>query len=144
MRALRMLCLHGFRGSGDALRAQMRKLVAGLESELELLLPDAPAREAGGPGWWNATPLEGTAKHYEGWQQTRDWAASFFAKSPSIDGVFGFSQGAVLSGLLEDRSAVFGVLAQIEALGLDLLELRQIPARPKSPESSDDRSPDCV
>jgi len=32
----------------------------------------------------------------------------------------------VLIGLLEDRSAVFGVLAQIEALGLDLLELRQI------------------
>ena len=50
----------------------------------------------------------------------------------------------VLTGLLEDRSAVFGVLAQIEALGLELLELRQIPARPKSPESGDDRSPDRV
>ena len=48
----------------------------------------------------------------------------------------------VLSGLIEDRSAVFGVLAQIEALGLELLELRQIRARPESPESSDDRSPD--
>jgi len=32
----------------------------------------------------------------------------------------------VLTGLLEDRSAVFGVIAQIEALGLDLLELRRI------------------
>jgi len=32
----------------------------------------------------------------------------------------------VLTGLLEDRSAVFGVLAQIEALGLELLELRQV------------------
>jgi hypothetical protein len=32
----------------------------------------------------------------------------------------------VLTGWLEDRSAVFGVLAQIEALCLDLLELRQI------------------
>jgi hypothetical protein len=31
----------------------------------------------------------------------------------------------VLTGVLEDQSAVFGVLAQIEALGLDLLELRQ-------------------
>ena len=48
----------------------------------------------------------------------------------------------VLTGLLEDRSALFGVLAQIEALGLELLELRQIRARPKSPESGDDRSPD--
>jgi hypothetical protein len=34
----------------------------------------------------------------------------------------------VLTGLLEDRSAVFGVIGQIEALGLELLELRQIPA----------------
>ena len=45
----------------------------------------------------------------------------------------------VLSGLLEDRSAVFGVLAQIEALGLELVELRQIRARPTSRESGDDR-----
>ena len=33
----------------------------------------------------------------------------------------------VLTGLLEDRSALFGVVGQIEALGLELLELRQIP-----------------
>jgi hypothetical protein len=37
----------------------------------------------------------------------------------------------VLTGLLEDRSAVFGVLEQIDALGLELLELRKIRARPK-------------
>jgi hypothetical protein len=34
----------------------------------------------------------------------------------------------VLTGLLEDRSALFGVVAQIEALGLELLELRQMTA----------------
>jgi hypothetical protein len=48
----------------------------------------------------------------------------------------------VLTGPLEDRSALFGVLAQIEALGLDLLELRQITAGPTSQESGGDRSPD--
>ena len=48
----------------------------------------------------------------------------------------------VLTGLLEDRSALFGALAQIEALGLDLLELRQIEAMPKSPESGDARPRD--
>jgi hypothetical protein len=52
----------------------------------------------------------------------------------------------VLTGLLADRSAVFGVLAQIEALGLELLELRQIQPRPtsrgrKSPSSGEDASP---
>jgi hypothetical protein len=50
----------------------------------------------------------------------------------------------VLTGPLEDRSALFGVLGQIEALGLELLELRQIPARGESPGSGDDRSPDGV
>jgi hypothetical protein len=40
----------------------------------------------------------------------------------------------VLTGLLQDRSAVFGVLGQIEALGLELLELRQIRARTTSRE----------
>ena len=50
----------------------------------------------------------------------------------------------VLTGVLEDRSAVFGVLGQIEALGLELLELRQIRPRPESPESGDYRSPDGV
>jgi hypothetical protein len=48
----------------------------------------------------------------------------------------------VLTGRLEDRSALFGVLAQIEALGLELLEVRQIPTGPQSPESGDARSPD--
>jgi hypothetical protein len=38
-----------------------------------------------------------------------------------------------LIGYLEDPSALFGVLAEIEALGLELLELRQIPTGPKSP-----------
>jgi hypothetical protein len=41
--------------------------------------------------------------------------------------------------LLEDQSALFGVLAQIEALGLELLELRQIRARPTWRESGYER-----
>ena len=31
----------------------------------------------------------------------------------------------VLTGVLEDRSALFGVIAQIEALGLELVEVRR-------------------
>jgi hypothetical protein len=44
----------------------------------------------------------------------------------------------VLTGLLEDRSALFGVLAQVEALDLELLELRRVRARPAIRESGDD------
>jgi hypothetical protein len=46
----------------------------------------------------------------------------------------------VLTGLL-DRSALYGVLAEIEALGLDLLEVRQLTQDRKSPEPGDSRSP---
>ena len=48
----------------------------------------------------------------------------------------------VLTGLLEDRAALFGVLAQIEALGLELLEVRQVTEGPTSRQSDGDRSPD--
>jgi hypothetical protein len=37
---------------------------------------------------------------------------------------------------------VFGVLAQVEALGLELIELRQIRPRRRSTGSGDDCSPD--
>jgi hypothetical protein len=60
----------------------------------------------------------------------------------------------VLRGTLPDRAAVFGVLAEIEALGLELVELRRVQTRPsdaarwtgeirhrKSSESGDDCSP---
>jgi hypothetical protein len=46
----------------------------------------------------------------------------------------------VLTGLL-DRSALYGVLAEIEALSLDLLEVRQVVPDRKSPGSGDRCSP---
>jgi hypothetical protein len=44
----------------------------------------------------------------------------------------------VLTGSL-DRSALFGVLAEVEALGLDLLEVRQLTPRRPPRESHDSR-----
>ena len=46
----------------------------------------------------------------------------------------------VLTGLL-DRSALYGVLAEIEALGLDLVEMRQLTRQSRSPGSGDNHSP---
>jgi len=45
----------------------------------------------------------------------------------------------VLTGWLEDRSALFGVLVQIEGLGLELLEVRQVRTSPQSSESDNER-----
>jgi hypothetical protein len=46
----------------------------------------------------------------------------------------------VLTGLL-DPSALYGVLAEIEALGLDLLEIQKLTPDSKSPQPGDSRSP---
>jgi hypothetical protein len=49
-------------------------------------------------------------------------------------------QETVLTGAL-DRPALYGVLAEIEALGLDLLEVRQLTPEPESPECGETCSP---
>ena len=41
---------------------------------------------------------------------------------------------------LLDRFALYGVLAEIEALGLDLIEFRQLTRHQKSPRYGDSRS----
>ena len=45
-----------------------------------------------------------------------------------------------LTGAL-DQSALYGVLAQIEALGLELLEVRQLTTERRAPESGNSRPP---
>ena len=59
--------------------------------------------------------------------------SAFPAMTPQRDGA-----DTVLTGLL-DRSALYGVLAEIDALGLDLLEVRQLRADRESPAPGDSR-----
>jgi len=40
-----------------------------------------------------------------------------------------------------DQPGLYGVLAEIQALGLDLLEVRQLAPEARSPERGDTRSP---
>jgi hypothetical protein len=44
--------------------------------------------------------------------------------------------GTVLTGLVADQAALYGVLAEIEALGLELIEVRRLPPRPPKKRSS--------
>ena len=41
----------------------------------------------------------------------------------------------LLQGAIPDQSALHGILSQIEALGLELLELRRLPHSPAEPGS---------
>ncbi len=96
MRPLRMLCLHGYHGAAAILRYQMQPLIAGTASLVEYVHADAPSLADGDFGWWHAAE-DG---EYRGWSRTRDWIRSMFVLHGHFDGVFGFSQGAALAGLL--------------------------------------------
>jgi hypothetical protein len=41
----------------------------------------------------------------------------------------------VLTGPVEDQAALHGLLRRIEALGLELLEVRRLPGEPAGPET---------
>jgi acetyl esterase/lipase len=110
-RKLRLLCLHGYHGSAEVMRSQMRALFEGLESLVELVCVDAPSLAQGDFGWWHAVQderaparedpdLGSAARHYKGWARSRDALIERFQRQGPFDGVFGFSQGAALTGLL--------------------------------------------
>jgi hypothetical protein len=91
-RGLRVLSLHGYHGSAAVLRSQMAPLVSVLPANLEFVYVDAPSRATGDFGWWH--------DGFRGWERTLAWATEFFESQPRFDGLFGFSQGAALTGLL--------------------------------------------
>ncbi len=91
MGTTRLLCLHGCHGSGEILRRQIAPLAAGLSAHIDLVFVDAPSLSSGDFGWWH----EGL----RGWERTREWAIELFS-SQHFDGIFGFSQGAALAGML--------------------------------------------
>jgi hypothetical protein len=92
VRELRILCLHGYHGSAAVLRTQMARFVAAMPADVEFVYFDAPSLAAGDYGWWHASS--------GGWERTRTWATQLFRSTGGFDGVFGFSQGAALTGLL--------------------------------------------
>jgi hypothetical protein len=91
MRDLRILALHGYHGSADTLRQQMRPLASALQG-VEFVHVDAPSLAERDFGWWHSPA--------RGWDRSRAWALDLFATQPRFDGVFGFSQGAAMTGLL--------------------------------------------
>jgi fermentation-respiration switch protein FrsA (DUF1100 family) len=101
MRDLRILCLHGYHGSGAILHRQMTSLARGFPRNVEFIYVDAPSLSSGDFGWWH--------EEFSGWERTRDWAVELLRSGPRSDGIFGFSQGAALTGLLaalrESRTA---------------------------------------
>jgi len=56
----------------------------------------------------------------------------FLAAFPALTSRYQGTE-TVLTGLLPDSAALYGILAQLEALGLDLLEVRKVQPGPPPP-----------
>jgi len=118
-RKLKILCLHGYHGTAQTIRAQLAPLVAGLEPIADFVYVDAPSHASGDFGWWHAVEKEGDParedpgvdgpqRYYKGWERTRAGIVSTFERMGPFDGVLGVSQGAALTGLLAGLRASDG------------------------------------
>jgi hypothetical protein len=81
------------------MQQQMRPLVDAIPPIADFVRVDAPSVTRGDFGWWHGGPLIGPGK-MRNWERTREWIVDLFARQGPFDGVFGFSQGAALAGLL--------------------------------------------
>lgn len=97
MRRLRILSFHGYHGSGGVLRRQLAPLAERLSDLAEFETPDAPSIAGGDFGWWHGT-FPSSRTRFSGWSLTAAWLEALPLER--FDGVFGFSQGAALVGLL--------------------------------------------
>jgi hypothetical protein len=101
MTKLRILCFHGFQGTGDALSRQMRIFREKISPIADFVYIDSPHTSTGSRGWWNAQDTDTPGvRVYRGWQESKDHITDFMEKEGPFDGILGFSQGSALAGLL--------------------------------------------
>ncbi|CEG40239.1 serine hydrolase-like [Plasmopara halstedii] len=115
-RPIRVLCLHGWRTSGQILQRQTSALRHAFGIKAELLYLDAPWAASGpapelvrsfygktGPffQWWDALKRkDGVTYRYEGLEHSLDYLTGQVQSLGTVDAVLGFSQGAAIATLL--------------------------------------------
>lgn len=98
-RRLRILCLHGYGGSGSTFRTKLSHLFPVLSDYADCIFVDGPSDKDPGYAWWHARNNDGIVT-YEGWDTARETMIRIFDEQGPFDGVLGFSQGAIFTGLL--------------------------------------------
>ncbi|KAH7679640.1 Dihydrofolate reductase protein [Dioscorea alata] len=105
----RILCLHGFRTSGEIMKRQViGKWPATVTSRLDLIFPDAPWPAAGksdvegffDPPYYEWFQFDEDYMHYVNLDECFEFIEDLIIKHGPIDGLMGFSQGAILSAAL--------------------------------------------
>ncbi|KAK2992090.1 hypothetical protein RJ640_023473 [Escallonia rubra] len=132
----RFLCLHGFRTSGEILRTQMGKWPQTVLDKIDLVFLDAPfpclgKSEVEGifdPPYYEWFQFNKEFTEYTNFDECLAYIEDCAVKHGPIDGLLGFSQGAILSAALPGLQAKVGFGSYegetdfLKPYGIELLE----------------------
>lgn len=104
----RFLCLHGFRTSGQILKKQVDKWPESVRQKLDLVFVDAPIPSQGksdvegifDPPYYEWFQFNQEFTTYTNFDECLEYIEECMIKHGPIDGLLGFSQGAILSAAL--------------------------------------------
>ncbi|XP_049373126.1 uncharacterized protein LOC125838114 [Solanum verrucosum] len=105
---MKILCLHGFRTSGNFLKKQLSKWDPSIFAHFEMEFPDG-IFAAGGksdiegifpPPYFEWFQYNEDFTEYENLEECISYLCEYITSKGPFDGLLGFSQGATLSGLL--------------------------------------------
>ncbi|KAK4413393.1 Dihydrofolate reductase [Sesamum alatum] len=124
-RKLRLLCLHGFRTSGEIIKKQLTaKWHQSVLQKLDLVFVDAPFPSQGksevegifDPPYYEWFQFNEEFTEYENFDECLAYIQDYMIKHGPFDGLLGFSQGAILAA----------GLAGMQAKGLALTKVPKI------------------
>ncbi|XP_021743625.1 dihydrofolate reductase-like [Chenopodium quinoa] len=113
IRKPRFLCLHGFRTSGEIMKKQIHKWPEFVCDKLDLVFPDAPFPAQGksdvegifDPPYYEWFQFNKEFTTYNNFEECLEYIEELIIKHGPIDGLMGFSQGAILSAALPGLQA---------------------------------------
>ncbi|KAH6834027.1 dihydrofolate reductase [Perilla frutescens var. hirtella] len=126
-RKLRLLCLHGFRTSGEIIKKQVTgKWPESVLEKLDLVFVDAPFPCQGksdvegifDPPYYEWFQFNKDFTDYENFDECLAYIEDFMIKHGPFDGLLGFSQGAILSAGLAGMQANGVALTRVPKIKL--------------------------
>ena len=110
-KCFQILCLQGFRQTGEQFQNQTRILQECLAKECKFHFINSPhqipinnencSSSNTFPSWWHTIKNPDTNGYrYKGLKETLYYINQFISNNPIFDGILGFSQGGVLCGIL--------------------------------------------
>ncbi|CAA2961525.1 Hypothetical predicted protein [Olea europaea subsp. europaea] len=120
-RKLRILCLHGFRTSGEILKKLISRWPESVLEKLDLMFLDAPFPAQGksdvegiyDPPFFEWFQADKDFKEYYNFEECLDFLEDHMLKHGPFDGVLGFSLGALLSAALPGMQREGVALAKV-------------------------------